>query len=94
VTPESQHPLSWVYAVEDLNQALIFARPVVRVGLANRFTAIVAAPPPFRTFGITPHLLAFGLERPILEREHWTLNWRGYGQVGSVKGAFTVHVAC
>jgi hypothetical protein len=50
---------------------------------------VVAAPPPFEVFGVTPHLLAFGLERPILERQRWTLGWRGYGQVGSVKGAFT-----
>jgi hypothetical protein len=76
-------------APEDLNKAPIFARPVVRIGLPNMFTAIIAAPPPFEMFGITPRLLAFGLERPILEREQWTLNWRGYGQVGSVKGAFT-----
>jgi len=76
-------------APEDLNKAPIFARPVVRIGLPAKFTAIIAAPPPFETFGITPHLLAFGLERPILERGQWTVNWRGYGQVGSVKGAFT-----
>jgi len=38
---------------------------------------------------VRARLLAFGLERPLIEREHWTLGWRGYGQVGSVKGAFT-----
>ena len=59
------------------------------MGLPAKFTLIAAAPPPFRVFGITPHLLAFGLERPILETEQWTLGWRGYGQVGSVRGAFT-----
>jgi hypothetical protein len=74
---------------EDLNIAPIFARPIVRIGLPDKFTAIIAAPPPFRVFGVTPHVLEFGLERPILERERWTLNWRGYGQVGSIKGAFT-----
>ncbi len=76
-------------APEDLNQAPIFARPVVRVGLPGKFSAVVAAPPPFELFGVRTHLLAFGLERPILERGHWTVGWRGYGQVGSVKGAFT-----
>jgi hypothetical protein len=40
-------------------------------------------------FGVRAHLLAFGLERPILERPQWTLGWRGYGQVGNVKGAFS-----
>jgi len=74
---------------EDLNKAPIFARPVVRVKLPGKFTAMVAAPPPFELFGITPHLVAFGLERPIWERERWTVSWRGYGQLGSVKGAFT-----
>jgi hypothetical protein len=74
---------------EDLNKAPIFARPVVRIGLPDKFTAIVAVPPPFEVFGVTSHMVAFGLERPLVEREHWTLSWRGYGQLGSVKGAFT-----
>jgi len=74
---------------ENLNQAPIFARPVVRLGLPDKFTVVVAAPPPLELFGVRPHLLAFGLERPIMERGHWTLGWRGYGQVGSVKGAYT-----
>jgi hypothetical protein len=76
-------------APEDLNKAPIFARPMVRVGLPAKFTAIAAGPPPFELFGIRSHLLALGLERPILERRQWTLTWRGYGQFGSVKGAFT-----
>jgi hypothetical protein len=74
---------------EDLNKAPIFARVVVRVGLPGKFTAVVAAPPPFEVFGLTSHLLAFGLERPLIERPQWTLGWRGYGQLGNVKGAFT-----
>jgi hypothetical protein len=74
---------------EDLNKSPIFARPVVRVGLPDKFSVVLAAPPPFELFGVHAHLLAFGLERPLVEREHWTLGWRGYGQVGSVKGAFT-----
>lgn len=74
---------------EDLNKAPIFARPVIRVGLPWKLTAVAAAPPPFRVFGVTAHLLAFGLERPLVERDRWTFSWRGYGQVGSVKGAFT-----
>jgi len=74
---------------EDLNKAPMFGRAVVRVGLPGKFSVIAAAPPPFRVFGVTSHLLAFGLERPLLERKQWTVSWRGYGQVGSVKGAFT-----
>jgi hypothetical protein len=75
--------------IEDLNKAPIFARPVVRVGLPGKFSAVVAAPAPFEVFGVKSRLVAFGLERPLLERDRWTLSWRGYGQVGSVKGAFT-----
>jgi hypothetical protein len=76
-------------APEDLNQAPIFARPWVRIGLPDKFSVVAAAPPPWETFGLRTHLLALGLERPILERQQWTLSWRGYGQFGSVKGAFT-----
>src|SRR5215469_6131792 len=74
---------------EDLNQAQVFIRPVVRIGLPDKFTALVAAPAPFEVWGLTPRLVAFGLERPLVERGPWTLNWRGYGQLGWVKGAFT-----
>src|SRR5438067_1244386 len=74
---------------EDLNKAPIFARPVVRVGLPDKFSLLLAAPPPFEVFGGKSRLFAFGLERPLLERDRLTISWRGYGQVGSVKGAFT-----
>lgn len=74
---------------EDLNKAPIFARPVIRIGLPGKFTFVAAAPPPFHVFGVTPHLFAFGFERPLLERDRWTVAWRGYGQVGSVKGSYT-----
>jgi len=76
-------------APENLNQAPVFIRPVVRIGLPWKLKALVAAPPPVEVFGITPRLLAFGLERPIAERRNLTVGWRGYGQVGFVKGAFT-----
>ena len=74
---------------EDLNKAPIFVRPQLRVGLPWQLTAIVAGPPPFEVFGITSHILDLGLERPILERPRWTMGWRGYGQLGTVEGAFT-----
>jgi hypothetical protein len=76
-------------ALEDLNKAPLFARPSVRVGLPWKLSLVAAAPPPFRAFGVTSHLLAFGVERPILDRRRWVLGWRGYGQFGTVKGAFT-----
>jgi hypothetical protein len=74
---------------EDLNKAPIFARPVVRIGLPDKFTAVIAAPPLFEVFGVKSRLLAFGLERPLWHRDRLTVSWRGYGQIGSVKGAFT-----
>ncbi len=74
---------------EALNHAPILARPVVRVGLPAKFSALVAAPPPLELWGVRPHLIEFGLERPLFERNHWAAGWRGYGQVGSVRGAFT-----
>ena len=76
-------------APQDLNKALVLVRPVVRVTLPWKLTAIVAAPPPFRVFGVNPHLLALGLERPLWQKTNWSLSWRGYGQFGSVKGAFS-----
>jgi hypothetical protein len=74
---------------EDVNKAPVLMRPSVRVGLPWRFSLIAAGPPPVRAFGVTPRLFAFGLERPILERRQWSLGWRAYGQVGSVKSSFT-----
>jgi len=76
-------------APEGLNKARVFVRPVVRVQIPWKFTALVAAPVPISTFGVKPRLLAFGLERPLIENGAWKVNWRGSGQVGSVKGAFT-----
>ena len=74
---------------EDLNKSPIFARPVVRVGLPWKFTGIAAFTAPVRVWDVTPHLAAFGLERPIVERGQWTLSWRGYGQVGHAESSFT-----
>jgi hypothetical protein len=76
-------------APEGLNKAPVMVRPVIRVQLPWKLKALAAAPAPISTFGLKPRLFAFGLERPLIERNQWTLGWRGYGQVGSVKGAFT-----
>ena len=62
---------------------------MVRIGLPDKFTALIAAPPPFEVWGLTPRLVAFGVERPLIQHDQWTVNWRGYGQLGWVKGAFT-----
>lgn len=74
---------------EDVNKAPVFVRPSVRIGLPWRMTVVVAGPPPVEAFGVTPHLFAVGLERPLLEGENWSLTGRLSGQFGSVQGAFT-----
>ncbi|MBM4258522.1 MAG: transporter [Deltaproteobacteria bacterium] len=74
---------------EDLNQAPIFARPRLTIGLPWRTALTLAYLPPIRVFGVKPHLFAFALERPLYERGPWTLGLRLYGQVGQLKGAFT-----
>ncbi len=74
---------------EDLSKVPLLVRPTLRVGLPGKFSVVAAGPPPFRTFGVTPRLLALGVERPLLERAQWRLGWRAYGQTGWVRGAIT-----
>lgn len=74
---------------EDLNKAPFLPRPRVTIGLPARFAVIVAVTPPVPMFGLRATLVAVGLERPIVERPSWTFGLRGYGQLGSVGGAYT-----
>ena len=74
---------------EDLNKAPVLPRPRVTIGLPGRFALTVAGDPPIRSFGIKPKLLAVALERPVYEATRWLVGVRGYGQIGSVEGAFT-----
>jgi hypothetical protein len=74
---------------ENINKVPILARPSIRVGLPWKFAIVAAGPAPVRAFSVTPHLFALGLERPIVERPQWSIGWRGYGQLGSVKGSYT-----
>jgi hypothetical protein len=74
---------------EDLNKAPVLPRPRVTIGLPDRFALTVAGDPPIRSFGVTPKLFAVALERPVYEATRWLVGVRGYGQVGSVQGAFT-----
>lgn len=76
-------------AFNDLNKAPILARPSIRVGLPAKFAVLAAAPPPFRMFGVSPRMLALGVERPLIDRQRWTIGWRASGQFGHVEGAFT-----
>lgn len=74
---------------EDLNQAPVFARPRLTIGLPWRTALTLSYLPPIRVFGVKPHLFAFALERPIYERRPWTFGVRLYGQIGQIEGAFT-----
>jgi hypothetical protein len=74
---------------EDLNQAPIFSRPRLTIGLPWRTALTLSYLPPIRIFGVKPHLFAFALERPLYEQGPWTLGIRLYGQLGQIKGAFT-----
>lgn len=73
----------------DLNKAPIFARPRITFGLPWRFALTLSYVPPVRIFGLKPDLFAFALERPLYERNSWTIGMRAYGQIGTVEGAFT-----
>jgi hypothetical protein len=74
---------------EDLNKAPIFARALIKFSLPSQLTLTVAFSPPIAAFGLTPRLLAGAVERPLYQRNGWSLGWRTYGQVGTVSGAFT-----
>jgi hypothetical protein len=76
-------------AHEDLNMAPVFLRPRVAIGLPHSLMLIVAVDPPIRTFGVTPRLLAFGLEGIIHDAGPWSFGWRAHGQIGTVTAAFT-----
>ena len=74
---------------EDLNQAPIFARLRLSIGLPDDFSLVLAYVPPLRVYGLKPNLFAVILERPMLQRGPWRIGARLYAQMGTVKGAFT-----
>lgn len=73
----------------DVTKAPIFARPRITLGLPWRFALTLSYVPPIRVFGVKPNLFAFALERPLFERDPWTIGMRMYGQIGDVEGAIT-----
>jgi hypothetical protein len=76
-------------AAQDLNKAPLLLRPRVRIGLPGRLAVIVSGTPPIKAFGITPRLLAAGVEWSMIDRPDWRVAWRVHGQTGTVTGAFT-----
>jgi len=75
--------------VEDLNKSPVFVRPRVTIGLPWQSALIVSYVPPLHVYGLKPHIFTVALERPMLEREPWTVGARIYGQLATVRGAFT-----
>ena len=73
----------------DVTKAPIFARPRITIGLPWQFALTLSYVPPIRVFGVKPNLFAFALERPLYERDSWTIGMRMYGQIGDVEGAVT-----
>ncbi len=74
---------------EDLNQAPVFARLRLGIGMPGDFSLVLAYVPPLRVYGLKPNLFAVILERPMLQRGAWRIGARLYGQAGTVEGAFT-----
>jgi hypothetical protein len=73
----------------DLNKAPFIPRPRVVVALPARLSLVVAGVPPIPMFGLTAKLLAVALERPLYESPAMAIGLRVYGQVGTVRGAYT-----
>jgi hypothetical protein len=74
---------------EDLNKAPVFLRPRVTIGLPRRLSLIIAVDPPIRAFGVTPRLLALGIDGALHDSGTWRFGWRAHGQIGTVTAAFT-----
>jgi hypothetical protein len=74
---------------EDLNQAPLFFRPRITIGLTRRLTLTLAGVPPVHVFGVTPKLLDVGIDWTMKSTPHWTFVSRAHGQVGHVTGAIT-----
>ena len=75
--------------VEDLNRLPVFFRPRLTIGLPAKWSLDLAYVPPLEVRGVKSHLLALGLERPVVATGPWTLGIRFYGQIGDVKSDFT-----
>jgi hypothetical protein len=74
---------------EDLNQTPVVMRPRVTVGLPHHLSITAAFDPPVRAFGVTPRLIALGLDGVMHDSGTWRFGWRAHGQVGTVTAAIT-----
>lgn len=74
---------------ENLNRTPVSPRPHVLVGIGWSTTLDVTYVPPVEIAGLEPDLLAVGLERPVVDRETWSLGVRLAGQLGDIEGDYT-----
>jgi hypothetical protein len=74
---------------EDLNRSPVLVRPRVRVGLPARLVLDLSWVPPVEVEGVESNLVGVALQRPLVERERWTLGLRAMGQLGEIKGDLT-----
>ena len=74
---------------QDLNKAPIFLRPRLVIGLPLNLSIVAAVDPPVRSFGVTPRLLALGIDGVIHDAGPWRFGWRAHGQLGTVTAAVT-----
>ncbi|MCX6546160.1 MAG: hypothetical protein NTV05_17340 [Acidobacteria bacterium] len=77
---------------QDLNKAPFFPRPRVTIGLPGSLAIVIAAVPPIPMFGLTTKLLALAVERPVFGTSAVAVGLRVYGQIGTVRGAYTCPV--
>ncbi len=75
--------------LEDLNKTSVFIRPWFVFGLPNDVSLTLTYVPPVNAFGVKPHLFGAAIGRPVYQGEKWRLGLRGYGQFGTIEGAFT-----
>lgn len=75
--------------VEHLNRMPVLVRPRFRVGLPARLALDLSWVPPVEVEGVKANLVAVAVERPVVEREKWSLGLRAMGQVGDLEGDLT-----
>lgn len=75
--------------VEDLNRTSVTGRVRVSAGLPARFVLTAGWLPPVEYDGITPHLLALSLGRPVVEGRSLRLDARLTVQRGTFEGDLT-----
>jgi hypothetical protein len=75
--------------VEDLNRTSVFGRLRLSAGLPARFVLTAGWVPPVEMDGVTPHLVALALGRPLVDGRSLRLDLRLIAQTGTLEGDLT-----